>query len=159
MANIIYLTLNGKKQDLISAGCSTFSSIGNKYQSGHEDEIFIYEFFGHLNRADNVSFLPIQIKKPIDKSTPLIAQALNDNETLTCEFSFYRTSTTGGNELYFKIKLLGAIITDISYVYPNSLTDNGEQPHESVHFKFHTIEWEHVVARTNSYLFWKDAAS
>ncbi|QGM70518.1 type VI secretion system tube protein Hcp, partial [Proteus mirabilis] len=30
MANNIYLRLNGNKQGLISAGCSTWDSIGNK---------------------------------------------------------------------------------------------------------------------------------
>ncbi len=42
MANIIYLTLKGKKQGLISAGCGSLNSIGNNYQHGHENEIFIY---------------------------------------------------------------------------------------------------------------------
>lgn len=37
MANNIYLTITGKKQGLISAGCSTFDSIGNKYQAAHQD--------------------------------------------------------------------------------------------------------------------------
>ncbi|MDE9504281.1 type VI secretion system tube protein TssD, partial [Xenorhabdus bovienii] len=39
MSYMIYLTLNGKKQGLISAGCSTLDSIGNRYQKGHEDQI------------------------------------------------------------------------------------------------------------------------
>jgi len=38
MANIIYGTIQGDKQGLISAGCSTPDSIGNKYQKGHEDQ-------------------------------------------------------------------------------------------------------------------------
>ncbi len=32
MSNLIYATIKGKNQGLISAGCSTFDSIGNKYQ-------------------------------------------------------------------------------------------------------------------------------
>ncbi len=39
MANIIYLTLKGKKQGLISAGCGSLNSIGNHYQHGHETVI------------------------------------------------------------------------------------------------------------------------
>lgn len=42
MADIIYLTLNGNKQGLISAGCSTYDSIGNRYQQNHTDEILVY---------------------------------------------------------------------------------------------------------------------
>lgn len=42
MAEIIYLTLKGSKQGLISAGCSSYDSIGNKYQENHLDEILVY---------------------------------------------------------------------------------------------------------------------
>ncbi|SHM25388.1 hypothetical protein SAMN05216301_1999 [Morganella morganii] len=41
MAHPIYLTLTGKNQGLISAGCSSVDSIGNRYQAGHENEILI----------------------------------------------------------------------------------------------------------------------
>ncbi len=41
MANRIYLRLEGNKQGLISKGCSSQESIGNKYQRGHEDQIFV----------------------------------------------------------------------------------------------------------------------
>ncbi len=39
MAYPTYLVLKGKSQGLISAGCSSQDSIGNRYQIGHEDEI------------------------------------------------------------------------------------------------------------------------
>ncbi|ADM97135.1 MULTISPECIES: Hcp family type VI secretion system effector [Dickeya] len=156
MANLIYLKLTGEKQGLISAGCSTADSIGNKYQSAHEDEIFVYELMNQITRVDNVSLHPVEIRKPVDKSTPLLAQALNDNEKLKCEFLFYRTSPSGGNELYFKVKLNDAIITDLRFFYPNSLTHNEMQPQENISFKFASIEWEHVVARTSSYILWNN---
>lgn len=57
MANIIYLKMTGEKQGLISSGCSTLESIGNKYQSSHEDEIFVYELTNQITRADNVSMI------------------------------------------------------------------------------------------------------
>lgn len=41
MANNIYATINGKQQGLISAGCSTADSIGNKHQLGHENQILV----------------------------------------------------------------------------------------------------------------------
>ena len=41
MANQSYMTIVGKKQGLISAGCSSQDSIGNKCQAGHEDEIMV----------------------------------------------------------------------------------------------------------------------
>lgn len=33
MAHMIYVTIKGKQQGLISAGCSTLNSIGNRYQA------------------------------------------------------------------------------------------------------------------------------
>lgn len=156
MANIIYLTLEGNKQGLISKGCSTIDSIGNKYQKGHEDEILIHELSSNLSMHQNVSFQPISIRKPIDKSSPLLSQALTSSEILTCDFAFYRTSMNGGLELYYKIKLTDASIVDLNCFYPNSITHNQAQPEESVSFRFKSVTWEHVVAGTSTYSIWEE---
>ncbi len=50
MANTIYLTITGRKQGLISSGCSTYDSIGNKYQTDHENEIYVYSFDHNISR-------------------------------------------------------------------------------------------------------------
>lgn len=41
MANIIYLTISENRQGKISSGCGTEKSIGNKWQKGHESEIWL----------------------------------------------------------------------------------------------------------------------
>ncbi len=51
MANLIYLTLQGKQQGLISRGCGTLDSIGNRYQSGKQDAIFVTELNFSISRA------------------------------------------------------------------------------------------------------------
>lgn len=156
MANIIYLSLKGEKQGLISAGCASIESIGNKYQIGHEDEIFVLDLLNTMTRRENVALHPVQISKPIDKSTPLLAQAVNDNEKLECLFSIYRTAQNGGNELYFKMRLIKATISDIKLFFPDSVSHNDLQPQESVSFKFTSITWEHVTGRTSAYSIWED---
>ncbi|WP_426575411.1 Hcp family type VI secretion system effector (plasmid) [Xenorhabdus stockiae] len=156
MANIIYLKLNGNKQGLISSGCSTIDSIGNKFQKGHEDEILVNELSSNLSMHQNVNFQPIDIRKPIDKSSPLLSQALTSNELLTCEFFFYRTSMSGGLELYYKIKLTEAALVNINFFCPNSITHNDAQPEESLSIKFKSITWEHVTAGTSSYSIWDE---
>ncbi|HCD1093998.1 TPA: Hcp family type VI secretion system effector [Proteus mirabilis] len=156
MANIIYLSITGNKQGLISRGASTIDSIGNKYQIGHEDEILIFEFSSNISISQNVSFQPIDIRKPIDKSSQLLAQALTNNEILTCNFSFYRTSMSGGVELYYKIKLTEASITNLNCFYPNSVTHNDSQPEESLSIRFKSVVWEHVTAGTSSYSIWDE---
>lgn len=103
-----------------------------------------------------MSLLPVEIRKPIDKATPLFAQAINDNEKMKCVFSFYRTAQSGGNELYFEMSLKDAIINNIRFFYPNSLNHNEINSRESVSFKFASIEWEHVIARTSEYMVWQN---
>ena len=44
MANHGYMTLIGETQGLISAGCSTQESIGNKCQEGHRDQIMVLSY-------------------------------------------------------------------------------------------------------------------
>lgn len=60
-------------------------------------------------------------------------------------------------KFFFKISLKDAIVNDIRYFYPNSLTDNDGQPQENVSFKFSSITLEHVIARTSSYMLWSDS--
>ncbi len=156
MANIIYLTIQGKQQGLISAGCSTHDSIGNNYQSEHKNEIYIYELTSEITRAQHVMIHPVEIRKPIDKSTPLLAQAINNNEELECTFKFYRTSQGGGLEFYFQLKLFKAHINNFRFYYPNSLTHNDSQPQESVSFSYGSVSWEHITAGTSAWSLWEE---
>ncbi|EGW8313384.1 TPA: type VI secretion system tube protein TssD, partial [Escherichia coli] len=90
MSNIIYLSIKGKTQGLISEGCGSYASIGNKYQINHVDEIFVLQFDHSLSREYNVVHHPIKFYKPIDKSSPLLNAALSENEELSAIFNFYR---------------------------------------------------------------------
>ena len=86
MSNIIYLSIKGKIQGLISEGCGSYASIGNKYQINHVDEIFVLQFDHSLSREYNVVHHPIKFYKPIDKSSPLLNAALSENEELSAVF-------------------------------------------------------------------------
>ncbi|PPA01507.1 type VI secretion system tube protein Hcp, partial [Pseudomonas sp. MWU12-2312b] len=44
MASQSYMSITGKRQGLISAGCSSQRSIGNKCQLGHQDEIMVLAY-------------------------------------------------------------------------------------------------------------------
>lgn len=58
MSSQIYLVLKGNKQGLISAGCSGYDSIGNKYQENHKDEIFVYSTTYDITRHQNLLHAP-----------------------------------------------------------------------------------------------------
>ncbi len=156
MANSIYLTLNGQKQGLLSAGCCSLDSIGNKAQIAHLDQIMVYELTHSISREQNVFHHPVIIKKPIDKSSPLLGKAISENEILTCDFDVYQTNRFGINELYYKIKLTKARMADIHLTLPNTSHDNNEQPYESISFSYETITWEHNTAGTSAYSLWND---
>jgi type VI secretion system Hcp family effector len=156
MANMIYLTVNGKKQGLISGGCGSIDSIGNKGQTGHIDQIFVYSLSHSMTREQNVNHHPITIKKPIDKASPLLAVSVSQNEMLELLFSCYRTNQSGAEELYFTVKVTGATISDLASVHPHSITHTGSQPEETISFKYQSITWEHKIAGTSGYSIWDE---
>ena len=80
MANISYLSLSGEIQGLISAGCSTLDSVGNKAQPEHKDQIMVYALMHSISRSQNVNHHELIITKPVDKSSPLLAKALSDKK-------------------------------------------------------------------------------
>ncbi|WP_274711310.1 Hcp family type VI secretion system effector [Xenorhabdus bovienii] len=151
MSHIIYLSLKGKKQGLISAGCSTPESIGNRYQKGREDQIQVLSLNHSMSRDQNVNHQPVSFVKPIDKSSPLLAMAIDGNELLDASFVHYRTSQMGQLEFFYEIKLTSATIVDISYNYPYSINDNGAIPHEVVMLDYKSISCNHIAAGTSGY--------
>ena len=151
MSFLIYLTLEGKKQGLISSGCSTQDSIGNRYQSGHDNEIQILSLNHSLSRSQNTTHHPVQFTKPIDKSSPLLTSSIDSNELMSARFTFYRTSQSGQLEKFYEIKLSDASVTEISCVYPNSVDSNECMPFERIQLNYTSISWGHLMANTSSY--------
>ncbi|EMV7406913.1 TPA: Hcp family type VI secretion system effector [Enterobacter soli] len=156
MANPVYLTLNGDLQGLISAGCSSMASIGNKAQIAHMDQIIVLGLSHGLSRAQNVNHQTLVIAKPVDKSSPLLTKAITENECLTCDFEYYRTNRFGINELYYKVKLINARIANIAHNVPHTITNSQGQPEESVTLTYESITQEHCTAGTSAYSLWEE---
>ncbi|UAN54758.1 Hcp family type VI secretion system effector (plasmid) [Serratia sp. JSRIV002] len=156
MANSIYASVKGERQGLISGGCSTFASIGNKYQSGHEDQILTLAFEHAVSREQNVNHGPISFVKPIDKSSPLWGVAISNNECLDVKFDFYRTSASGTQELYYSVRLTKAYISRINTIYPHAIDHAENQPEEMITLKYQSITWEHHIAGTSGYSIWDE---
>ncbi|MEG2267066.1 MAG: Hcp family type VI secretion system effector, partial [Acinetobacter sp.] len=148
MANPVYLKLNGDLQGLISAGCSTLASVGNKAQIAHMDQIMVLGLSHGLTRAQNVNHQMLVIQKPVDKSSPLLSKAITENECLTCDFEYYRTNRFGINELYYKVKLINARISSIKHIVPHTINNSVGQPEETVSFSYESITQEHCIAGT-----------
>ncbi|HCE8949857.1 TPA: type VI secretion system tube protein Hcp [Morganella morganii] len=151
MAHPIYLTLRGKNQGLISAGCSSVDSIGNRYQAGHEDDIQVLNLTVGAFRAQNAAYKELIFTKPMDKAFPLLFSSVDNNEVLEATFKCYRTSQHGQLEVYAIYKLTGVSLVDVDDVHANLISDSGEDPYQPVKMRYVSISREHVKASTSTY--------
>lgn len=156
MANLSYLTLNGEKQGLISAGCSSVDSVGNKAQMTHLDQIMVYALMHSISRDQNVNHHELVITKPVDKSSPLLAKAISENEILTCDFTLYRTSKAGISQPYYAIKLVNARVANIDFVVPHAVLEDKLEPQERIAFIYESIHWSHNTASTSAHSNWEE---
>jgi type VI secretion system Hcp family effector len=149
MSDIIYLSITGEQQGHISAGCGSTASIGNRWQKGHEDEIFSFSLASCMtSTGKGIHLQGLRFEKLIDKSSPLLMNAINNNEQLFMEFYFHRINSFGRWDKYYSIQLRGAFLSDINMrVELNSLDT------ETVTVNYEYILSKHLIAKTEfSYL-------
>ncbi len=91
------------------------------------------------------SYSPIKITKSIDRSSPLLQQALCNNEELEVTIRFYRPSPSGDGttQQFYTIQLSQSRISSIKTILPNTLNEStaNAPPMEEVSFVFGTITW------------------
>ena len=138
MSNLIYLTLEGDIQGKISAGSSSQLSVGNRYQSGHEDEIFVFS----LTQAESgiqggVKHHGLRFCKLLDKSSPLLSNAINNNESLKMTFVIYRINHYGRMEKFYFIELRGARIQAIQQ----------ELRVDDLHYEYISVNYDYILSR------------
>lgn len=157
MASHGYMTITGKAQGLISAGCSSQDSIGNKCQVGHTDEIMVLALNHSMANIGNIKHAthgPIVITKNVDKSSPLLAQALTNREELKCTISFFRTSQYGAQEKFYTIELQGGQIADLMLDLPHAVLQSDAEAQEQLSIRYRRIAWTHHLAGTSGVSYW-----
>jgi len=157
MASHGYMTITGKMQGLISAGCSTPDSIGNKCQAGHIDEIMVLSITHRMQNIGNTrhaSHQPIIISKNLDKSSPLLAQALANREEIDCSINLYRVAAHGAQERYYSIEITGGQLADLMIDVPHAVLQNETEPQEQVSLRYRKIVWTHHIAGTSGHCYW-----
>ncbi|WP_074374667.1 Hcp family type VI secretion system effector [Vibrio spartinae] len=157
MSHIAYITINGATQGLISSGCNTKDSMGNKYQESHTDEITILSCVHHMAKdaqQHRKNHNPIIISKNIDKSSPLLATAFAKQEHLNCTINFYRTNEQGYNEKFYTIELEKAVISSLDFSLPHTTHAHKEEMHEVIALSYQNIVWKHNVSGTMGYDSW-----
>jgi len=144
MSHIIYLTLEGNIQGQISAGCGTQASIGNHYQLGHEDEIQVLSLkqSASVSRG-SLSYHNLDFCKRLDKSSPLLINAINNNECLKLTFDIYRINKYGRRERFYLIELRGATLHAVNQTF-----DANHPDHEYISVNYAYILCRHLIAQT-----------
>ena len=96
----------------------------------------------------------ITIRKPIDRSSPLLAKALCHNEVVEGTFKFFRPSPTGDGttEQYFTVEIENGRVARIHLVSPDGYANPGEPPFvaafEDVQFTYNAITWRYEITGT-----------
>ena len=150
MALNAYLKLKGQKQGEIK---------GSVTQKGREGKIMViaasHEVLSPRDAASGLAtgkrmHKPFVITKEIDKSTPLLYNALVNNENITeWELQFWTPNKgkgTGTEKQYYTVKLTNASISDISFHMLNN--KNPElvmyAEYEEISFTYQKISWTWV---------------
>lgn len=149
MSNIVYLKLIGEQQGDISAGCGTTDSVGNRWQLNHVNEMFVFSLVaGVTSTGKGTNLQNLTFSKQIDKSSPLLMNAINNNENLFLEFWFYRINRNGQWEKYYYIQLRGASISSIQMRVIKDEIDT-----ETISVGYDYILSKHLISNTEfSYL-------
>jgi type VI secretion system secreted protein Hcp len=158
--NPIFVSIEGSSQGLITEGAFTPDSVGNIYQEGHENESYVKSVSHDILIARDPksglptgqrSHQPLVIVKLVDKSSPLLYNAIAKTETLTkVEIKWYRTGYDGKIENYFTTTLEDAIIVDIT----SEINVEGV-PIEKISFSYRKILWRHEKASTSGEDDWR----
>lgn len=130
---------------------------GDDTRVGSEDAI---EFFYYQHKVSNQisragttgkrTHEPIQFRKRIDKSSPLLYKALCNNEVIEGVFKFFRPGGKVGTENHYSVAIKNGRIASINELQPDNhaivalKAGASEVAMEEVSFVFHTITWTYT---------------
>lgn len=108
----------------------------------------------NIGNVDGTSHRPLVITKNVDKSSPLLAQALSDREEINCSISFYRISAFGIQEKFYTVKITGGVVADLTIDLPHVILQSDVEPQEHLAIRYREITWTHLLAGTSGCSFW-----
>ena len=151
MALSVFVHIEGPRSSVISKECSD--------KDGYEDYIEATEVMHAAEvPGDSVGMVqhqPYRIRKVIDRSSPLLIQALHESEKLTVVFNYFKQDEDDPEPtLFYTVTLKEATVrsyTDQVLFTKDSATAK-HPPMEEVQFAFNWLEAKHVLKNT-SYIF------
>ncbi len=137
------LIITGEEQGLIEGSCELEEREGTILVQAFDHTVEVPTDEQGIAAGRRVH-RPIMITKEIDRSTPMLYQALCTSELLTeVKLDWYRIDGTGTQELYFSMLMENALITRIHPWVPNVLDRANEtlKHMEDVSISYEKIIW------------------
>jgi type VI secretion system secreted protein Hcp len=156
MAESIALKLKINGSDV--AGESSIASSAGQDRTNTIECVY-YESTAHTPRDPTSGrssvaarqLLPITIRKRIDKSSPLLIQALCQNQNVEGEFWFFRPNPEDGTtQFFYKVAIQQARVTSVKMIVPDTMDEHhaNRPPLEEVSFSYAKITWTSVSGST-----------
>ena len=161
MAETVHLYLKSNGADV--QGESTQTSLGREHSIeclSFVDSVRTAREKGSGLATGRRTFEPVVIRKRIDKSSPLIAKSLCNNEVIEGVFKFFRPAPSGDGttEHFFTVEIAEGRVASIRRVSPDTIDPASamEPPTEEVSFVFHNITWSYEPTGASHHDNWRE---
>jgi type VI secretion system secreted protein Hcp len=161
MAETVHLYLKANGADI--QGESTQTSLGRENSIeclSYSDSVRTAREKGSGQATGRRSHEPIVIRKRIDKSSPLIAKALCNNEVIEGVFKFFRPNPAGDGttEQFWTVAIAEGRVASYTHISPDTIDPASamEPPTEEVSFVFHNITWTYVPSGAEHHDNWRE---
>ena len=146
MAETVHLYLKSNGEDIQGESSQTSLGRENSIECVYfQDSVRTAREKGSGMATGRRTYEPIKFLKRIDKSSPLLARSLCNNEVIEGVFKFFRPNPAGDGttEHFMTIEIAEGRIAGVTRTVQNTLdpASANEPPLEEVAFVFHTITW------------------
>jgi len=146
MSQTVHLTLKANGTDIQGNSSITSMSRENTIEClSFGDSVRTAREASHGMASGERTYEPVRIVKRIDKSSPLLAKALCQNEVIEGIFRLYRPNPTGDGtqEQFFTVEIKEGRVASITRISPDALdpASANAPPTEEVTFVFGYIRW------------------
>jgi type VI secretion system secreted protein Hcp len=146
MAETVHLYLKANGADI--KGESSQTSLGREGSIEcvyYEQAVKTAREAGSGMATGRRQYEPLLLRKRIDKSSPLIAKALVENQVIEGVFKFFRPNPSGDGttQQFYTVSIKQGRVASQKQIVPDTIVPatSTEPPLEEVTFVFHTIKW------------------
>lgn len=149
MAETVHLFLKANGADI--HGDSTQTSLGRENSIEclyFEQAVSTAREAGSGMATGRRQYQPLVIRKPIDRSSPLILKALTENQVVEGTFRFFRPNPTGDGttEQFYTVVIKQSRVGSVKQYVPDTLGQDtsAHPPLEEITFNIGAIQWTYT---------------